>query len=425
MNITLRYGKRGLPLTLASEWNAIIIRKPVMPVLDDPSLAVRTALTQPVGSGTIAEEGVGCQTACIAVCDITRPVPNSLFLPHLLRELIAVGLKPQNILLLIATGLHRPSTPAELAQIIGDPWILDTFPIADHYARRDEDHVLLGVTSRGTPTRIDKRFVEADLRIVTGLVEPHLMAGYSGGRKVISPGLCHADTICALHRAELMGHPKSALCILQDNPLHQDQLEILAMVGKTLAINTVIDEERRLSLVNFGEAQTSHHVAVEYMRPYAEVPVDRKFHTVVTTTAGYPLDCNYYQTPKGITAGANILAPGGTLLVASECIEGLGSEEFIAAQRRLSEQGREAFLRDIMAKPRADIDEWGTQMILKAVQTGKIGLYSDQLSDEDMSLTGAFRVTSMESAIQESIDASGDPHVAIIPEGPYVVPMVL
>lgn len=423
MQINLNYGKKGLPLALSDEWDVTVIRKPVMPVLEDTESAVLSALSNPVGSGRIAEEAKGCGSACIAVCDITRPVPNSLFLPSLLREITEAGIPGERITILIATGLHRPSTPEELSRIIGDEWVLGNFTIVDHYAKKDEDHVLIGTTSRGTPARIDRLFIEADLKIVSGLVEPHFMAGYSGGRKVISPGLCHADTICALHRAEFMWDPKSANCVLEGNPLHEDQLEILNMAGRVLAINTVIDEHRRLSFVNFGTAQESHLKAVEYARRYMEVPVNRKFKTVVTTNAGFPLDCNFYQTSKGIMAGMNILADGGTLLIASECSEGLGSEEFVEVQKRFVEMGAEAFLAEILAKPRACIDEWGTQMFLKALKTGSVRVYSDGLSDYEMSLSGCSRAESLEEAVRESIEEHEDNSIAIIPEGPYVIPI--
>ena len=410
-------------LDISETWDTTIIRKPQMPILENTDEAVRLALARPVGSGVLAVEAVGRKSACVAICDITRPVPNSLFLPILLRGLIDAGIPADRVTLLVATGLHRPSTADEIRRIVGDDWVLNNFQIVDHYARRDEDHVSVGVTSRGTIASIDRRFVEADLRIVTGLVEPHLMAGYSGGRKVISPGLCHADTVSSLHRAEMMGDPNSANCILDNNPLHKEQLEILEMVGRTLAVNTVIDEFRRLSFVNFGEANASHLAAVEYARPYVEVPVKGKFKTVVTTGAGYPLDCNYYQSTKGIVAGMRLLAEGGTLLIATECAEGLGSPEFVESQRRFVSIGREAFLREIAEKPLADIDEWGTQMLLKAIHSGTIGVYSRILSDKEVSLTGAFRVHSLEDAIHKSIDESGDNRVAVIPEGPYVIPV--
>ena len=175
------------------------------------------------------------------------------------------------------------------------------------------------------PVKLDRRLVEADLKIATGLVEPHFMAGWSGGRKVIAPGVAHKDTITTFHSARFMEHPNATSCNLDGNPLHETQLEIVAMLGGALALNTVIDEERRLSFVNFGEIVASHLDAVRHMREYAEVAVAERFSTVVTSAAGYPLDKTYYQTVKGMVTPMDILAPGGDLIIASSCSEGMGS----------------------------------------------------------------------------------------------------
>jgi nickel-dependent lactate racemase len=283
--------------------------------------------------------------------------------------------------------------------------------------------VLLGRTAtRGTVVRLDRRFVDADLKIATGLVEPHFMAGYSGGRKVIAPGLAHAETITTFHSARFMADPKADNCNFAGNPLHEEQLEIVKMLGGALALNTVIDEERHLSFVNFGEIVSSHLAAVDFVRLYSEVPVPRRFPTVVTSAAGYPLDKTYYQTVKGMVGPLDILAPGGRLIIASECSEGMGSEEFVESQRRLVELGAERFLASILAKSHAAIDEWQTQMQLKPMAVGRVELYSGGLDENQHALTGVERIDSVEEAVLDSVAASGDPAVAVVPEGPYVVP---
>jgi lactate racemase len=324
---------------------------------------------------------------------------------------------------LVATGLHRPNEGAELAELVGDPWVLRTVPVANHDARNDAAHALVGTTSRGTQVRLDRRFVEADLRIATGLVEPHFMAGYSGGRKVIAPGVAHRETITTFHSARFMEHPRAANCVLDGNPLHLDQLEIVTMVGGALAVNAVIDEQRRVSFINYGEVVASHLAAVDFIRRYAEVPVPRRFPTVLTSAAGYPLDKTYYQTVKGMVGPLDILAPGGNLLIASECSEGMGSPEYVAAQRRLLALGPERFLAEISAKPHAAIDEWQTEMQLKPMRVGAIHLYAGGLTPEARGLTGVHVVESLDAAIAASVAQAGDPHVAVIPEGPYVVPV--
>src|SRR6202043_1467476 len=188
----------------------------------------------------------------------------------LIEMLLRAGIPATAIRVLVATGLHRPNLGAELEELIGDPWVQRTVQVENHYANRDEDHVLLGTTAtRGTVVRLDRRFVDADLKIVTGLVEPHFMAGYSGGRKVIAPGLAHAETVTTFHSARFMADPNASNCNFEGNPLHEEQLEIVRMLGGALAVNTVIDEERRLSFVNFGEIRSSHLEAVEFVRAYS------------------------------------------------------------------------------------------------------------------------------------------------------------
>jgi lactate racemase len=423
MQIELNYGRRKLPLELPDDLEVTVLRKPTMPVLPDPSRAVQKALREPVGTAPLGQLALGARSAAIAICDITRPVPNGTFLRPLIEVLLQGGIPAGAIRVLVATGLHRPNLGSELEELIGDPWVRRTVRVENHYATRDEDHVLLGRTgTRGTVVRLDKRFVEADLRIATGLVEPHFMAGYSGGRKVIAPGLAHAETITTFHSARFMADPKASNCNFEGNPLHEEQLEIVRMLGGALALNTVVDEERRLSFINFGEIVASHNAAVAFARNYAEVPVQHRYKTVVTSSAGYPLDSTYYQTVKGMVGPIDILEPGGRLIVASECSEGLGSAEFIEAQSSLIRLGPTEFLRSILSKSHAAIDEWQTQMQLKPMAIGTLQLYSTGLSPAQHALTGVADIESVRSAVLDSVTASGDRAVAVIPEGPYVVP---
>jgi lactate racemase len=423
MRIELNYGRDKLRVELPDDLQVTLLRKPAMPVLPDPQGAVLQALANPVKTAPLIELARTARSAVIAICDITRPVPNALFLRPLIERLMEGGITARNILVLVATGLHRPNLDAELEALIGDPWVLQTVRVENHYARNDEDHVLVGTTkTRGTVVRLDRRFVEAELKMVTGLVEPHFMAGYSGGRKVIAPGLAHAETITTFHSARFMADPKAANCNFDGNPLHEEQLEIVRMLGGAFALNVVIDEERRPSFVNFGEIVASHLAAVEFTRSYAEVPVPRRFYTVVTSAAGYPLDATYYQTVKGMVAPIDILAPGGRLIIASECAEGLGSQDFIEAQRQLIERGPHKFLQSILLKSHAAIDEWETQMQLRAMAKGTIQLYSTGLNKEQRTLTGVEPIDSVASAVLASAAMNGDKAVAVIPEGPYVVP---
>ncbi len=423
MNIELAYGKSELAVELPDHARPTIIRKPGFPDQGAPERIISQALASPVDSPALDQLAKGRKSACILICDFTRPVPNALFLQPMIRTLMAAGIAADRITVLIATGLHRPNEGEELNALVGDPWVLETVAVVNHFATRDEDHIDLGVTStRGTPVSIDRRFVEADLRIATGLVEPHFMAGYSGGRKVVAPGVAGHKTIRTFHSARFMEDPHAIQCNLNRNPLHEEQLEIVRMIGEIYALNTVLDENRRLVYATFGEVIASHLAAVEYTRAYTEIPVGRKFKTVVTSSAGYPLDETYYQTVKGMVTPMDILAPGGTLIIASRCAEGIGSPHFRAAQEKLIQLGPDAFLKTLQAKQLADVDEWQTEMQLKPMRIGSIMLYSDGLSDEDHALTGVERIDDIRSAIAGCIEHHQDPEIAVIPEGPYVVP---
>ena len=423
MQVELSYGKGTYPLQLHDDWAVTVIRKPPMPVLSDPTGAVEAALRAPVGCQGLMQEARRARSACILICDITRPVPNGVLLPVIVRQLLAAGLKPEAICVLVATGLHRPNEGAELEELVGDPWVLQTVRVENHFARNDQDHVKLGTTRAGTVVKLDRRFVDADLKIVTGLVEPHFMAGFSGGRKVIAPGIAHRDTITTFHNARFMSHPQADNCVLDGNPLHREQLEIVKMLGQVLAVNTVIDEHRQMSFVNFGEVVESHLTAVDFIRTYAQVAIPRRFKTVVTSAAGYPLDATYYQTVKGMVGPIDILEPGGDLIVVSECSEGMGSDEYVHAQRQLIEKGPDGFFADISRKSHADVDEWQTQMQLKPMRVGTVHLYASGLDSTERALTGVAVVDSVEATIQRCVAASGDPNVAVVPEGPYVVPL--
>lgn len=423
MTVHLLYGKGRLAVVPPAGCRPCVVEKHPMPVLDDPKAAIRSSLVRPVGMPPLIEHARGKQSACILICDITRPVPNHLFLRPLIETLLEAGVPREGIDVVVATGLHRPNEGDELVELVGDPWVLETVRVANHFATCDHDHVDLGRTKgRGTVVRLDRRLVEADLKIATGLVEPHFMAGYSGGRKVIAPGVAHAETITTFHNSTFMADPKAANCILDGNPLHEEQLEIVELLGGAMALNTVIDDQRRLACVTFGEIVESHLQAVNFIRRFAEVELNRQFKTVVTSSAGYPLDKTYYQTVKGMVGPLDILAPGGDLIIVSACSEGMGSRHYVEAQQRLVELGPDGFWDSIAAKPHADIDEWQTQMQLKPMRVGRVRLFTDGLDQATFGLTGVARVTDVGAAIAESMACHGDADVAFVPEGPYVVP---
>ena len=423
-DIEIAYGHGVLPIQLPDGAVPTVIRKAVLPKLPDNHAAILDAFDNPVEAPPLRELVKARRSACILICDITRPVPNRLFLRPMIEAMLEGGIPQEAITVLVATGLHRPNEGAELLELVGDPWVIEHVRVLNHFARNTEDHVDLGATAtRGTPVSINRLFVEADLRIATGLVEPHFMAGWSGGRKVVAPGVAGHKTIRTFHSARFMEDPLAVQCNLVGNPLHEEQLEIVRKIGEIYALNTVLDEDRDLVFVSFGEIIASHLAAVDFIQDATRIKVGRRFSTVVTSSAGYPLDKTYYQTVKGMVTPLDILEPGGTLIIASECSEGFGSPEFRHAQAKLVELGPERFLATLTAKTLAEVDEWQTEMQLKSMRLGRVQLYTKGLDPEEQRITGVEIIESLDDAVAQSVRRSGDGAVAIIPEGPYVIPV--
>ncbi|NOY43991.1 MAG: nickel-dependent lactate racemase [Deltaproteobacteria bacterium] len=421
--LRLWYGTRGLEVRLPERCRVHVVRKNATEPLDDPAGAVRRALESPIGTAPLRDFARGGGRACVLVCDITRPVPNGLLLPAILRELEEAGVPEDRVTILIATGLHRPATEEEKRFIVGDEAVYGSVRVENHHAGDHDAHVFLGETRRGTPVLLDRRFVEAEVRIVTGLIEPHFMAGYSGGRKVVTPGIAHRDTILAIHSPGFMEHPRASSCVLDGNPLHEEQLEILRMIGPMFAVNTVVDENRRLVFVNGGDIVKSHQEAVAHAKSISEVILPRKFHTVLTSAGGFPLDKTYYQTVKGMVTALGILEPGGRIVIVSECSEGMGSASFLAAQKELRKRGPREYLRWIQRPgARTSVDQWQTEKLAQALSHGRVSLYAPGLGAGQWEYVCVDRCTDPAVAVMESVEESGDPHVAVIPEGPYVIP---
>ena len=423
MKVDLLYGKKGLVFNVPDWVKGSVIRKRPMKPLPDAGKAVTEALLNPVGSQALASLAAGKKTACILICDITRPVPNGTILPPVIECIEGAGISRKNILILVATGLHRPNEGSELREIIGSQEIFKTVRAENHFARDRDAHVSLGVTTGGIPIMIDRRFVEADVKLVTGLVEPHFMAGYSGGRKVVAPGIAYQDTILKFHTSRILEHCKAVNCVIEGNPLHNEQVEIVRAIGGVVGLNVVIDEDRRIGFVNFGEIEASHLEAVSFMRRHAEVEVPRRFSTIVTTSAGYPLDKTYYQTVKGMVGVIDILEPGGDIIIASECSEGMGSRDFVEAQRVLCRIGPEKFMAMLDSREKALVDEWQTEMLLKATRKGTVHLFTTGLRADDYQDIFIKRTASVEQAVKESLARSGTNEIAVVPEGPYVIPL--
>ena len=422
MKFELKYGRSGLDFEL--DQPATVFRTREMPAIEDPIVRLKDCLNSPIGCAPLREIAAGRHGACIVVSDITRPVPNKVLLPAILETLEDAGMSSDEIFFLIATGIHRAPAEEELVEIL-DGEIIAAYRVLSHDARDESSIKRIGHTSSGTPIEINRAYLESDLKIVVGLVEPHFMAGYSGGRKSVAVGLTSVESIKHLHGTQFLEDPGARNCELAHNPLHAELTEMAEVAGIDFCVNAVIDAQRRIGGIFCGDAVQSHRAAYEFAGKYCTIRTDSLFDIVITTAAGYPLDSTYYQAVKGLVGALDVLAPGGGIILASKCDDGLGSDEFRRVLKHLgSFDDYEGFIRDISEPANFVIDQWEVEMLVKALRKGEVYLYSTGISDSDWPLTFAHRVESMEQGLSLAIARhGGTPRIAVIPEGPYVVPM--
>jgi len=419
MRIVLPYGRSGLEVEIPGDRIEKVLRmRPPRPIADVRG-AVAAALENPTGSPPLGELARGKRTACVAVCDITRPVPNRLLLPPIIEAIESAGVPRSGITILIATGLHRPNEGEELLTLVGQEMV-ERYRVMNHVARDSASHVYLGVAPAGTPAWVDRRFVEADLRVAIGFIEPHFMAGFSGGRKVVCPGLCSVETIRVFHGRRMLDHPLSREGVLEGNPVHEEALAIAKMAKVSFTVNVALDEAKQIVGIFAGALEESHREGVEFVRCYASDAPPRAADVVVTTAGGYPLDATFYQAIKGATAAVPAVKSGGTILLVAECSEGLGSPEF----RRLLHDYPAAgdFAAAIARDDFFVMDQWEYQKLLHALGRARVMLVSDRLVHEKGLTLPVPVYARFADALGAALLAHGaQSRVVVIPAGPYVL----
>jgi nickel-dependent lactate racemase len=420
MRITLDYGHTGMEVDLPEDRLIGPLGIKDTAPLADPYAAIAYALQDPIGSRPLAEIAKGRRNACILVCDITRPVPNRLILPPVLRTLEEQGIARKDILILVATGLHRPNDGAELEEMLG-PDVAASYRVENHHGKILEEHDYLGETPNGVPVYLDSRYVRADLKITTGLIEPHLMAGYSGGRKVICPGIAGMETVKVWHGPRFLEHPKADCGVVEGNPVHEENTRIARMAGCDFIVNVCLDGQRRVTWVGAGDMIKAWEAGARFVESVVKVPVREPVDVVVTSCAGYPLDTTWYQAVKGLTGALPIVKQGGTIVMAASLTEGLGSPEF---QRVLAENpDLAAFKKRILGKDYFVMDQWQLEEMAKVVERCGVKVVSGGLSAETLRRCHVEPAASVEQAVAECLAQYGPrARVAVIPKGPYVLP---
>lgn len=422
MRVHLEYGRTGLDVDLPDDRIVKKLAYKEVPPLSDPEAELSRVLADPTGTCPLHELARGRKDACVLVCDVTRPVPNELILKPLLTTLEQAGIPREKILLLVATGLHRPNEGDELVEMLGQA-IVERYRIENHHGCTLDEHTHLGESPRGVPIWIDSRYVTADLKITTGLIEPHLMAGYSGGRKLICPGIAALETIKVWHGPNFLQHPKADCGYLDGNPVHEENTWIARRAGCDFIVNVVIDAERRPLHFVAGDMEDAFLEGVDFVRRVVTDTVTEPVDVVVTSSAGYPLDTTFYQAIKGLTGALPIVKQGGTIILAARLSEGIGSEAF---QQLLKDTpDLDVFMERIMGENYFVMDQWQLQELAKVCRKAKVRLVSDGLSSDTIDQLFVHSADSVEGAVDDSlIEYGSDATMAVIPKGPYVLAQV-
>ena len=417
MRAGLLYGKKLVNLELPDRV-ALLEMKPAESLLDQAS-AVQEALANPIESPPLQEIARGRKSACIVISDITRPVPNKIILPPLLKTLKESGIGRKNITILIATGMHRPNQGDELESMIGRE-IMDHFTIVNHFCRKPEGYRKIDEID-GAPIELNIHYLDADLKILTGLIEPHFYAGYSGGRKSLLPGISSFETTKFMHSYKMIDHPKVTNCLTKGNPFHEYGVRVAESAGVDFILNVVINKQRQITGVFAGHYNRAHLAGCAMVYKHSVVPLDQRVHMVITSGGGYPLDATFYQISKALICARDILKKGGIIIIICECREGLGNEEFRNIMRSVCSP-QEFFKRYCDPKDFV-IDQWCAQNIYQAMDhAGRVYIYSPGLSNNDVQKMGAIKIKDIQETVDELLP--GKENVVVIPDGPYVVGMV-
>ena len=416
VTVDLAYGSSGLAIELPSDATTVIRPRP-RAAAADPAAALRRAVAEPVSGPPLREIARPGQRVAISVCDITRPQPRPLMLRAIMEALDGI-IRPEDVVVLIATGTHRASTTDERRAMLGDD-VLAQWRVEDHDARDDAGQVDLGNVG-DVPVLLDREWVAADLRITTGFVEPHFFAGFSGGPKMVAPGLAGLATTLELHNAQRIGDPRATWGVIEGNPVHDAVREIATATGVDFALDVLLDDEQRITRAFGGQILAMHAAACAQARREAMQPVDRPFDIVVTTNSGYPPDQNLYPAVKGMSAAAEIVRPGGTIICAAECRDGLPSHGSYGALLRTGETPAD-LLAAIAASPVTVPDQWQVQIQAKVQTKARVLLRTDGLADEEVRAAHLEPIADISEAVARLLAAEPDARIGVLPQGPQTI----
>ncbi len=413
--IDIPYGRGAVSVQTdptRAHWD--VIRPAFEPALEGPKQLFHKAVRDPIGTKPLTEIVTPSDRVLIATSDGTRPVPNKQLIPWLLEEL---PVSPDQVTVLIGTGTHRPNTKREIVEMFGED-LVRRVRIVNHDAFDETQNERVGKTADGTTVFLNREYLNADVRIALGFIEPHFFAGFSGGPKAVAPGVAGIETIFRLHRAELIADPNSTWGVLYENPLHREIRECVALCPPDFLINVTLNAEKKISGYYAGDLSLAHTKGCADVKASAMVPVKTPFPLVVTSNSGFPLDQNLYQTVKGISAAARIVTDGGTILVASACSDGVPDHGNFAALMREGHTPADVIESVYAREP--ILDQWQAQILSGILDRVDVKVYTEMDSGEVCACKLQV-ISDLNNAIHDHLNAR-DTHVALLPDGPLVIP---
>ncbi|HEU0296746.1 MAG TPA: nickel-dependent lactate racemase [Anaerolineales bacterium] len=414
--VTLAYSKTGLPLDVPDD--ADILTSYQAPGLPDEAAAILEALRHPIDSAPLRDRVKPSNTVAIVHTDITRATPNALLLPILLHELESAGVQRSDITLINALGTHRPQTDAELRTLLSD-FVVENYHCIQHDAWDDANLVSFGVTARGNPVRINRAYAEADVRILTGFIEPHFFAGFSGGPKGVLPSIAGFESVLSNHGLEMIAHPNATWGVTRGNPIWEEMCEMAQRTQPTFLINVTMNDARQLTGVFAGDMLSTHAAGCAFVADHALIHVDAPYDVVITTNSGYPLDQNLYQTIKGVSAGARVVRKGGAVLMCAACNDGLPNHGKYA--ELLRQGGSPQGVLDMLAQPGFHAhDQWQVQIQAQIQPRADVYIHSDGLSDDEI-CHALFKPLRLPDGLNSLMARYGN-RLCVIPNGPQVIP---
>ena len=415
--VNMKYGRQGLELSVPD--TADIFEPDWAPALPDEEIAIRRALLQPYGTGALRDQLDPHMQVVVVHTDLTRATPNARLLTPILAEIQLAGIPVENVTILNALGSHRRQTDAEMNALLGER-IFSTYRCIQHDAFDPDKNVDLAKTVNGQTVRINREFVEADFRILTGFIEPHFFAGFSGGPKLVLPGLADVNTIQWNHRPESIASPKATWGVTAGNPIWEEIRAAARRFDAVFNVNVTLNAEQRINGVFCGDLLASHTAGCEAAAKQSMFKVKQPYDLVITGNSGYPLDQNLYQSVKGMCAAAQITRAGGRIIMAAACEDGL-PDHGLYAKLLAEAESPQAILDSIMHSARSLQDQWQIQKQAMVQTRFDVGVYSDGLSEEEIRKAHFKPIEDIESEIATTLANNPNARIAVLPEGPLSI----